>query len=220
MKELGLSIASILKNSINERGRASLAVPGGRSPIPLFETLANYELSWEKVDITLVDERWLPADDPRSNAYLLETHLLRRQARAARFVPLAGAEPTPEAGIRQAEKRLETMLWPLDAVVLGFGPDGHFASLFPLMDGIEEALDPTARRKLVATGIKGSPPVARISFSLSAILDCAHLYLLAAGEEKQAILHQARQDGPEAAFPLRALLRQQRTRLTVVPQSP
>ena len=217
MKELSFTIANALNASIESRGLAGIAFPGGRSPVPLFEVLRERDVQWNKVDVTLVDERWLAADNPQSNAYLLNTHFFLATVTAANFIPLAGDEPTPEEGLTAARQRLEALQWPLDCVVLGIGPDGHFASLFPFMSGIEDALDPATKGRLVPTTKLGDPPLARISLTLPAILDTRHLFLLAEGQEKQDTVRRALQEGSVAEFPLRALMSQKQRLVTIVP---
>jgi 6-phosphogluconolactonase len=124
-------IATHLRAAISARGAASLAVSGGRTPVRLFEALSAQQLDWARVAVTLVDERLVPDTDERSNARLAQTHLLRGEAAAARFVPLYSSADTPEEAARDADRVLSDFPFPLDVVVLGMGTDGHTASFFP-----------------------------------------------------------------------------------------
>ena len=79
-------IADALRAAIAERGQASLAVSGGKSPIPMFEALREQDLDWSRVTVVLVDERVVPRDHADSNTALVTRHLLQGRAGAARFL--------------------------------------------------------------------------------------------------------------------------------------
>lgn len=100
-------LAIVLRNAIEQRGNALIAVSGGRTPEHVFKRLRQQPLDWQKVTVTLTDERWVPADHPDSNEKLVRTHLLQDAAAAAAFVPLFGGEATPEAGQSACEARLQ-----------------------------------------------------------------------------------------------------------------
>ena len=80
-------IADALRAAIAARGQASLAVSGGKSPIPMFEALREQDLDWSKVTVVLVDERVVPRDHAASNTALVAQHLLQGPAAQARFLP-------------------------------------------------------------------------------------------------------------------------------------
>lgn len=80
-------IADALRAAIAARGQASLAVSGGKSPIPMFEALREQDLDWAKVTVVLVDERVVPRDHEASNTALVAQHLLQGRAAQARFLP-------------------------------------------------------------------------------------------------------------------------------------
>ena len=70
-------LVSILKTGIRTRGRASLVVSGGRTPLALFKQLSETNLEWDKVDITLADERWVDEDHADSNTSLVKNNLIK-----------------------------------------------------------------------------------------------------------------------------------------------
>jgi len=124
-------VAAALTARLSRTDRAALAVSGGRTPTRFFAALAQRPVEWARVDVTLVDERWVGEDSDRSNAALVRQHLLQGPAAAASFVPLHIGVPTPEDGMAQVTARIAALAQPFAAVVLGMGDDGHTASFFP-----------------------------------------------------------------------------------------
>jgi 6-phosphogluconolactonase len=208
-------IAERLREGIAERGHALLAVSGGSTPKHLFDKLSRQMLDWSKVTVTLVDERWVPEGDERSNAAMVKAMLLQHAASSAQFVPLYTDAPTPEAGLATVRARVASLELPFDAVILGMGNDGHTASFFPGGDRLPEALDinnPTRVLPMRAAGA-GEP---RITFTLSALLETRALYLHIEGDAKRQLLADARLGLGEAAkFPVRSVLTQQRVPVAV-----
>ena len=99
---LSEAIATDLRAALAARGVASIAVSGGSTPKLLFRTLsARGDVSWDKVTVTLVDERWVDETSERSNARLVRADLLQGRASAATFVPLyqGGALPVSSPDI-------------------------------------------------------------------------------------------------------------------------
>lgn len=208
-------IAEQLRRGITDRGHALLAVSGGSTPKALFERLSQEPLDWSNVTVTLVDERWVDADDTRSNARLVKTLLLQNAAAVAHFVPLYTGAATPEEGLAVANERIDSLALPFDAVVLGMGEDGHTASFFPDGDHLHEALDldGTSRALPMRAPDAGEP---RITLTLPTLLDTRALYLLVSGEKKQQVLADARLGLGEAQYyPVRAVLTQHRVPLAV-----
>ena len=130
-------IASAIDQALGQRDRAQIAVAGGETPQAAYTRLAQQHLPWDRVDILLGDERWVPTDDPSSNARMLRQTLLAagEPGASARFHPVPTHLADPVAGAAAFASLLET-LCPgtppqLDLVLLGLGDDGHTASLFP-----------------------------------------------------------------------------------------
>lgn len=201
-------VAERLQAAITERGVAVLAVSGGRTPLHFFDLLARAPLDWTKVQVTLVDERWVNEHSERSNARLVRAHLLQRAAATAHFVPLYTGAATPEAGQAQAIERIDALPLPFDVVVLGMGLDGHTASFFPHGDHLEQALDMDAQTSVwpMRAPDAGEP---RITLGLSTLLRTRQLFLHVEGEDKRDVLADARLGLGEAAhYPVRAVLTQ------------
>ncbi len=197
--------------SIAQRGRASLALSGGRTPRGLYARLSQTDLDWAKVDVTLVDERFVPADHEASNEKLVRETLLQNNASAANFISLKGNAKTPEKAADNANTALARLFHPLDVVVLGMGEDGHTASWFAGAAGLDAALDPqnpalcvpiTARQSLI-TG----PYTKRLTLSISALKDARLCVLVLNGADKKEAYSAALEPGPAKAMPVRGVLR-------------
>jgi 6-phosphogluconolactonase len=197
------AIEAALQGALDARGRACLVGTGGRSPGPVYDRLSQADLDWAKVAVTLSDERQVDADSANSNARLLRERLFVGPAARAQFLPLTD----------YAEPALKKLL-PFDAVMLGMGEDGHIASLIPGSPVLAEGMDPDGAR-LTAESPQGfgSPPVPRITLTLSALLQSRAIFLLIAGEAKRQVIAEA-QAG--ADYPVRAILKQDRAPVRIL----
>ena len=208
---LAEAVAVNLKAGIAARGTASIAVSGGNTPALFFRTLsARDDVAWDKVTVTLVDERWVDDSSDRSNAKLVKTNLLQGRAALAKFVPLYQGGNTPDA--ERAGAAQAAVPQPLDVAILGMGNDGHTASFFPGGDNLAAAL--TAEGPSIAIRAPGAGEP-RITLTLKQLLGARALYLQIEGEEKVKTLDQAEAEGPVADMPVRAILRQTQTPLTI-----
>ncbi len=205
---LASRVASALGEAIAARGSASIAVSGGSTPKLFFNALsAHGELDWSKVTVTLVDERFVPADNPRSNHLLVSENLLKGPASTAKFVPLYQDAPDAEAAAVLASSATADFCAPFDVVILGMGNDGHTASFFPGGDHLKEAIDPSRPRGILTMEASGAGEK-RLTFSYSALSDAGLLVLHIEGQEKAETLAKALSDGPVEDMPIRAILRQ------------
>lgn len=210
---LAHAVADNLRAALDARTGASLALSGGNTPKAFMRALSSQSLDWSRVSVTLVDERWVPGDNPRSNARLLREHLLQGPAEAARFLPLYRDAATPDAALDALEHDLAMLPSPFDAVVLGMGSDGHTASFFPGGDRLAEALDPDGRLRVLPMRAPGAGEP-RITLTLPPLLAARRLYLHIEGAEKQAVLAQAASGtGEGAGYPIRSVLRHARSPL-------
>lgn len=214
-------IADALRAAIAARGRASLAVSGGKSPIPMFEALREQDLDWSKVTVVLVDERVVPRDHAASNTALVAQHLLQGPAAQARFLPFFRELATVfnaevlDALVRDATDRIADLPWPLDVAVLGMGEDAHTASLFPGAPGYARAIATDERLAWVVPEQAPIPaPHARLSFTLHALLQARELVLSIAGDTKLAVYRRAVEKA-DPALPISLVLNQQQTPVSV-----
>jgi 6-phosphogluconolactonase len=183
------AVAAALAGAIARRGAAFLALSGGTTPKRFLAALSGRNLEWNRVTVTLVDERFVPETSPRSNAALVRAALLAGAAAAARFVPLYGPAADVEAAAGIADAALAALPRPLDVVVLGMGTDGHTASFFP--DATDAtALDPANPAAIVAVHAEsaGEP---RLTLTLPRLAEARLVVLHIEGAEKRAVLEKA-----------------------------
>lgn len=209
-QQLAQSIADDLREAVAARGTASLVVSGGRTPAQMFAVLARQPLAWDKIWITLSDERWVSASHPDSNQAMVQRTLLQHGASAAHFVPLKNSAETAGQGAAESAKAVAAMPRPFDVVVLGMGDDGHFASLFPLAPQLAAGLDLTNRQLCIAVD-PVSAPHARMSLTLAALLASRRIVIQLSGTTKLKVIHRALQNGAVEELPIRAILHQAQT---------
>ncbi|MCG8459386.1 MAG: 6-phosphogluconolactonase [Holophagales bacterium] len=202
---LAESVAEDLRKAIDARGKACLVVSGGTTPVPLFEGLSHQLLPWEKVSVTLADERWVTADHPASNEGLVRRHLLVEEAAEARFTGLVTEHGDPAEGEDACEARLRSLPRPFDVVVLGMGTDGHTASLFPGAPELGRGLDLDSDRSCLAIHPPGAEHP-RMSLTLRALLGSRRCIVHITGAEKWKVYRRALRPGPAEELPIRAVL--------------
>lgn len=195
-------IRRALQQAIALRGRASLALSGGRGPELFLRRLEQLELAWEKVSITQVDERWVPPQDAQSNARLIQQCMPGVLQRAT-WLPMFQGQGL-QADAHYCHVMLEPLL-PLDVVVLGMGPDGHTASLFPHMPQLAEYLSERASASCIAVPAEGER-LARLSMTARAIQSARLKLLVIAGEDKRRTLASALGEDDPLARPITAFL--------------
>ena len=202
MVEIANRIAGELRQALAGTPRVALAVPGGTTPGPVFDSLSAVDIDWARVDVMLTDERWVPETSPRSNTRLLRERLLTGRAAAARLVPLVTDAPAPEDGLAALADGVAAAL-PLSVCLLGMGADRHVASIFPGADRLHEALHGTA--PLVAMRAPGAPEP-RVTLSARVLQGAVRRHIVITGQAKRDALDHARGLPPEEA-PVNAVLR-------------
>lgn len=202
MMRLADILASQLKQALLGHDRASLAVPGGTTPGPVFDNLCSVDLDWSRVDVMLTDERWVAESSDRSNTALLRQRLLVDRAAEARLIPLYADAATPEDKLDALTEGLEPCL-PLSVVLLGMGADMHTASIFPGADQLDRALN--GDDLLVAMRAPGAPEP-RITLSAKVLNGAMNRHIVIIGEQKRLALDHAQELSVEEA-PVSAVLK-------------
>jgi 6-phosphogluconolactonase len=206
---LAEDLASVLREAVSARGQALLAVSGGHTPRQVFEHLCQLNAEWSKVTVTLTDERWVAPDHPDSNENLVRTHLLQGPAKAATFISLYDGDSTPAAAQAACEIRLQSLTTPFDAVYLGMGTDGHFASLFPG----EPAIDVRDSPCVAVPATASRRP--RMSLTVPEILNARKIFILFSGKEKHATYIKAQKARSYGEIPLQLILSQEKVPIYV-----
>jgi 6-phosphogluconolactonase len=201
---LGLAdvIAGQVSDALHAAGTASLSVPGGTTPGPVFDILSGVPLDWASVAVFLNDERWVGEDSPRSNTRLLKERLLRDKAAAATLVPLYSEAPVPEDRLDALSKGLAPHL-PITVLLLGMGADMHTASLFPGADLLAQALAPDAPLLMALRADAAGEP--RITLTAPVLAGAQNIHILITGTGKREALARAAHLSPLEA-PVRVVL--------------
>lgn len=200
--------AAALRNTLSREPQATLVVPGGNTPRHYLPALAKCHLPWDRITVTLSDERWIDVNDAQSNEHLVKQHLMNHLPANTRFVGLKTHHGNPFEAIEAIHQRLDKLPLPLSLTVLGLGEDGHIASLFP---GMNPDLTDTHHCVAVAPPVAPSP---RVSLSLKLLAESEQIVLVVTGKTKRRLLDQFR-ESPDPKLPVTWLLQRIQSLATV-----
>ncbi|WP_309629894.1 6-phosphogluconolactonase [Brevundimonas sp.] len=195
--------AAVIRN-----GKALFAGPGGSTPSPVYARLAQADIGWDRVSVTLVDERYVPESDPESNARLIRDVLLQGPAARATFIPLYHSEVTVDRAAAVAARSLAEAGGRFDAVLLGMGEDGHICSMFPGSPTLKTLLTPTLKPSVLGVphGRDGAAPsLERISITLPYLMSAGRVILGLKGAAKRSVF-ELDADGDPAVQPIAAMI--------------
>lgn len=184
-RQAAQQIAAAIDLALVQRDRAQIALAGGETPRATYRQLAQVPLPWERVDVLLGDERWVPPSDPASNARMLrETLLSQEPASRASFHPVPTELASPELSAEAYAAVLSQLCRGnpprFDVILLGLGDDGHTASLFP------GTAAPTVTDRAVTLGEgKGLP---RITLTAPVLSAASQVIVLVSGANKRQAL--------------------------------
>jgi len=212
-EEFSQEIADKLQAGINENGSATLLVSGGNTPKPMFLMLSNKDIEWNKVNIALVDDRWVNLSDSASNEAMVNDALLINKASVANFVGMKTEHQNAFDAELAVSNKFKDFKRPFDVVILGMGEDGHTASIFPCCAQLDEAL--TTNKDIMATE-PTTAPHQRMTFTKSALLNSKQLYLHLVGESKETVLLDVAAGSDEKQAPIRAFLNQSNVPMSVM----
>jgi 6-phosphogluconolactonase len=200
-----LAAAGVLGEAAR-RGEA-IALSGGSTPRRAYELAAEEETDWGRADVWLADERVVPAEDPRSNARLLRETLFDYLTLAP-TTHLVRTELGPEEAAADYDRMLRSAH--LGLVLLGIGPDGHTASLFPHASSLDEQ-----ERLAVAAEPGLEPFVPRVTLTLPALRTALRVVFLVTGAEKATAVRNAFAEPPSLETPA-SLVRAEGGRTTAI----
>ncbi len=205
MRGLCDAVRGELAEALSARGRAVLAVPGGRTPAPFFEMLAGCgDLDWRNIVVLLTDERCVADDSPRSNGRLLRESLLQNHAAVAQYLPIYD-HSCGDSG-EDSNRGLADLagVLPLDVCVVGMGADAHTASLFADSPELGKALAEDAPPLIrVSAPSMGED---RVTLSAGALRSASSVHILMSGADKYTTLQAAMLAGEVAHAPIRTIL--------------
>ncbi|RXG99884.1 6-phosphogluconolactonase [Bradyrhizobium zhanjiangense] len=177
--------------------RIAICLTGGSSPKKLYQLLGSdawrEKIPWERVHWFIGDERFVPESDPFNNMAVARATFLDRSAPSGHIHPIPTTTENPDRAAEAYARELQAFygadrpnsVRPLfDMVLMGAGPDGHTASLFPGYPEIEE----TERWVIGVPKANVAPFVPRVSLTLPVLASCREMLFEIAGHDKQAIL--------------------------------
>ncbi|MCL9683292.1 6-phosphogluconolactonase [Legionella maioricensis] len=200
---LAQQIKEVLENAVKKRGHAYLVVSGGKTPVELFKILAQTKISWDKITITLADERCVDAEHNDRNERLVKHFLLQHEARKAKFLSLYDEHIHSAESLQKTTYAIAS-LPTFDVVILGMGEDGHTASLFPCSNELAQGLDDDAGAVLFVT--PQTAPHQRVSLSKKRLLDSRVIFLHLVGQKKRSVFNQALAEHNPMLMPVSAFL--------------
>ncbi len=194
------SLVERISASVKSGARFYVALAGGNTPRALYRLLATEyrdAIRWDQVHLFWGDERYVPWDDPKSNYRMVRESLLDHVPISEKNVhPMPTDFPEPEDAARAYERTLQNYFsppWPrFNLVVLGLGPDGHTASLFPGSPALGE------RQRWVVAVRGPAEPRIRLTLTLPVLTRAAQVYFLVAGADKAVALRRALADAPDS----------------------
>ncbi|MDJ0812253.1 MAG: 6-phosphogluconolactonase [Woeseiaceae bacterium] len=201
------AIATRVGARLDMQPGASLVVSGGTSPTRCFEELSSKMLDWHRTHVVLSDERWVPPDDEASNERLVRESLLRGSALPARLLSVFSMSTSIEDRCIEIDQQIRKGPFPFACVLLGMGEDGHFASLFPDAENLDEGLDVEGEQLCIPVTTAASPHP-RVSLTLAALARSDAIVLLMFGDNKREVYEQAKRKGSK--LPVAHLIKQKK----------
>ncbi len=178
--------------SIKSQGFAKLLLSGGSTPMNLYRKFNSFLIDWNKVEIGLVDERWVENESADSNFYNIKLALGQEITSLSSFIPMVYDLDSEDENLIQCRKRNYGFLDEKTIVLLGMGTDGHTASIFPNTHSTELAL--SAIHPDILTNQAPTNPSKRITHNLKSLLNTQKLLLYVKGEKKKEVIGSAKEN--------------------------
>jgi len=175
---------SSLSATLEQKDQAVLALSGGGTPTKYLPAVFSEDLDWLRIQLVLVDERWVPPDHPESNEGLINSLRANQPASAASLVSLWSCGADPHAAAQTASHRAAEENLEIDLAFLGMGDDGHTASLFPADAALKDR-----SHYWIAVEAPEPPnvPLPRLSLSRPALMETKHACLVFTGQDKLSL---------------------------------
>lgn len=196
-------LETAIRDALNERGCCVIGLSGGSTPKPIYEALGKEKIDWSKVWLFLVDDRYIRADDPNSNQFLLRSTLLKNAAIPDSQIIFPDTSLPLATCIDLYDRQITDLLkkGAPDIVTLGMGDDGHIASLFPPLT--DEAFGPTT---VIHTQTEKFAVKDRISVTLPVLQQAAWpVFFLKGGDKKKVWEEMMQSDEDERRWPAKSV---------------
>jgi 6-phosphogluconolactonase len=206
-----------LQQALVQHSSATILLSGGSTPAPLYRRLSSADLNWNQIHIALVDERWVETSNAASNERLLRETLLTDKAANAVFTGMKNDHQNPFDGEAECNVGYASLPSPGTLCLLGMGPDGHTASLFPNAGGLDAALESRqhcAAISAVKSDVTGDN-LERMTLTPWSILQSRRLILLITGDDKWEVYAQAREAEATADQPISLFIHQHEVPLEI-----
>ncbi len=201
-------VASQLRTALYQSKIASLVIPGGNTPKIFLPALARLPLQWEKIVVTLSDERWVSADSEDSNENLLQNYFFHYMENKAHFISLKTDHDHPSQALSTINQRLSQLPLPINLTILGLGEDGHIASIFP-----GSPISPLTH-SLCEVAVPPIAPSIRISLAFPLLISSHQIIIVVIGENKRKCLEQFI-NSEDTRIPFVRLVQQTRFPITI-----
>lgn len=188
-----VKLIEIAETTIAGTGRFTVALSGGKTPVTLFQKLAELQkpLSWDRTHIFIVDERFVPFDSEESNYGMIRRILLSRvKIPDENIHPIRTDTGSSQESAEKYEEELRSFFktplneFPkMNLILLGMGEDGHTASLFPGTAALHETVHPA-----IAVSPPGKTEKQRISLTLPLINNAENIIFMVSGKQKAAVV--------------------------------
>jgi 6-phosphogluconolactonase len=177
-------IAELILHYQKSQPTVRLALSGGSTPRPVYEALSDHkEINWSKVEVFIVDERYVPLDHPKSNAKMITESLISKVT--TNFYPWDTSLSIDEALVNYSDIITERPEPYFDIVILGIGTDGHTASLFPNNPLLFEESALVGHTQTDVHEIKD-----RLTLTIPAIIASKGIVVLLKGDKKKSIMEE------------------------------
>ncbi len=186
---LAKEIEELIRENLELYGEVNILLSGGQTPLKLYEKLGSLPMDWSKINIGLVDERYVPQNSEFNNQHNIERALNLSSKEKINVIPMVVDANDPIKNIEKVNELYSPFYKRIDFCLLGMGNDGHTASLFP--DDKQSNAMLIQNQKDIKPSIAPTFPQARISCNKALILSAKIKILMLIGPDKLKVLEDA-----------------------------
>jgi 6-phosphogluconolactonase len=181
--------------SLREQNKLLIGLAGGSTPMAAYAEWAEAQLPWSNIELTLIDERFVPLSDSQSNEHNIAKAFSAIKKQLAGWHGLYHDAETIEQCAVLANQELQELNLVMDIVVIGMGTDGHIASLFIESADFVSAMDTNNTEAVLPIRFnQQQQKIDRLSFSLTELLKAKQAFICITGDEKRAVIERSMRD--------------------------